>query len=132
MIMHKIELRVRYGETDQMGFCYYGNYAQFLEVARVETLRAKGISYKILEDSGVLLPVRTFSIKYISPAKYDDLLLIHTEITELQGSRIVFQYTIHVGEKLIATAQTELVFVSSEKFKPIDIPDSFDFLIKKM
>ena len=83
MINHAIELRVRYGETDQMGFCYYGNYAQYLEVARVETLRKHGISYKELEEKCNLLPVRNYSITYVSPAKYDDLLAIHTEIKKL-------------------------------------------------
>ena len=128
MINHAIQLRVRYGETDQMGFCYYGNYAQYLEVARVETLRKHGISYKELEEKGILLPVRNYSIKYVSPAKYDDLLAIHTEIKKLEGSRIIFSYEIHKDHQLIATAETELVFVSSKSFKPIKMPPSFEFL----
>lgn len=132
MIAHKIELRVRYGETDQMGFCYYGNYAQFLEVARVETLRHFGISYKELEEEGILLPVRNFSIKYIAPAKYDDIIIIQTEVSQIKNSQIIFRYTIHLKKKLIATAETELVFVSSEDFKPIKIPDSFASLKKRI
>ena len=128
MITHKIELRVRYGETDQMGFCYYGNYAQYLEVARVETLRKQGISYKELEEQGILLPVRNYSIKYVSPAKYDDLLTIQTEIIKLEGSRIIFSYQIQKNGQLIATAETELVFVSSKTFKPIKMPCSFELL----
>ena len=128
MITHKIELRVRYGETDQMGFCYYGNYAQYLEVARVETLRKQGISYKELEEQGILLPVRNYSIKYVSPAKYDDLLTIQTEIIKLEGSRIIFSYQIQKNGQLIATAETELVFVSSKTFKPIKMPYSFELL----
>lgn len=108
---HISEIRVRYGETDRMGFCYYGNYAQFLEVARVELLRSQGVSYKELEDAGILLPVRNFSIKYIAPAKYDDLLFIETEIVKINGSRIEFIYEIRNQKKLlIATANTELVF----------------------
>ena len=132
MINHEIELRVRYGETDQMGFCYYGNYAQYLEVARVETLRNQGISYKELEEKGILLPVRNYSIKYVSPAKYDDLLIIHTEIKKLEGSRIIFHYQINKDEQLIATAETELVFVSSKTFKPIKMPHSFELLIDNL
>ncbi len=128
---HSVEIRVRYGETDQMGFCYYGNYAQFLEVARVEALREYGISYKELEQDGILLPVRLFSIKYLYPAKYDDLLQIKTRITDLKRSRIVFSYTIRVSEKLIATAETELVFVDSTSMKPTKIPDLFKPLIGK-
>lgn len=120
---HITEIRVRYGETDRMGFCYYGNYAQFLEVARVELLRSKGISYKELEDAGILLPVRNFSIKYIAPAKYDDVLFIETEIVKINGSRIEFIYEIRNQKKLlIATANTELVFVNSDTMKPTQVP----------
>ena len=120
---HITEIRVRYGETDRMGFCYYGNYAQFLEVARVELLRSKGISYKELEDAGILLPVRNFSIKYIAPAKYDDVLFIKTEIVKINGSRIEFIYEMRNQKNLlIATANTELVFVNSDTMKPTQVP----------
>lgn len=127
---HVTEIRVRYGETDQMGFCYYGNYAQFLEVARVELLRSKGVSYKMLEEEGILLPVRTFSIKYISPSKYDDLLKIETEISKLESSRIEFTYQIRNEKKdLIATAVTELVFLDSGTMKPINAPEKIQTLV---
>ena len=120
---HITEIRVRYGETDRMGFCYYGNYAQFLEVARVELLRSQGVSYKELEDAGILLPVRNFSIKYIAPAKYDDLLFIQTEILKINGSRIIFNYEIRNQKNiLIATANTELVFLNSDTMKPTHVP----------
>ena len=120
---HISEIRVRYGETDRMGFCYYGNYAQFLEVARVELLRSQGVSYKELEDAGILLPVRNFSIKYIAPAKYDDLLFIETEIVKINGSRIEFIYEMRNQKNLlIATANTELVFVNSDTMKPTQVP----------
>ena len=126
---HVTEVRVRYGETDQMGFCYYGNYAQFLEVARVELLRSKGITYKTLESEGILLPVRTFSIKYIAPSRYDDLLRIETEIIKIQSSRIEFSYVIRdQNSTLIATANTELVFVDSQSMKPIKAPSKISDL----
>ena len=126
---HVTEVRVRYGETDQMGFCYYGNYAQFLEVARVELLRSKGITYKTLESEGILLPVRTFSIKYIAPSRYDDLLRIETEIIKIQSSRIEFSYVIRdQNSTLIATANTELVFVDSKSMKPIKAPSKISDL----
>ena len=96
---------------------------QFLEVARVELLRSKGISYKEIEDAGILLPVRNFSIKYIAPAKYDDVLFIETEIIKINGSRIEFIYEIRNQKKLlIATANTELVFVNSDTMKPTQVP----------
>jgi acyl-CoA thioester hydrolase len=132
MATSQIEIRIRYGETDQMGFCYYGNYAQFLEVARVETLREQGISYKELEENGILLPVRNYSIKYIAPAKYDDVIQINTEISDIKNSQIIFKYSIYLEQKLIATAVTELVFVSKENYKPMKVPADFKFLRKKI
>ena len=131
MASSQIEIRIRYGETDQMGFCYYGNYAKFLEVARVETLREKGISYKELEEKGILLPVRNYSIKYIAPAKYDDIIQINTEISDIKNSQIIFKYSIYLEQKLIATAFTELVFVSKENYKPMKVPTDFKFLAEK-
>ena len=133
MITFSTSVRVRYGETDQMGFCYYGNYAQFLEVARVEALRTCGFSYKKLEEQGILLPVRSYSIKYISPAKYDDILTIQTTITKLEGTRIEFSYVIHTSEDvLIAKAETDLVFVSADSLKPIPMPEKFKELLMKI
>lgn len=128
-LKHTTEVRVRYGETDQMGFCYYGNYAQFLEVARVELLRSKGVSYKTLESEGILLPVRSFSIKYIAPSRYDDLLKIETEITKIKSARIEFSYVIRdQNSTLIATASTELVFVDAQSMKPIKVPSKISNL----
>ena len=87
-----MKIRVRYAETDQMGFVYYGNYATYFEVARVEMLRSLGFTYKKLEGEGVILPVLEFTIKYIRPAYYDDLLSIKTTIRELPSARIRFFY----------------------------------------
>ena len=118
-------VRVRYGETDQMGYCYYGNYAQYFEIGRVEALRSIGIRYKNLEEEGIMLPVLDLQIKYISPAKYDDLLTIETTIQEVKGSRIFFNYKIYNEfEKEIVLAHTTLVFVSKETMRPIKAPES--------
>ena len=118
------QLRVRYSETDRMGYCYYGNYASYLEVGRVETMRSLGVSYKSMEDEGVMLPVLDFSIKYLLPAKYDDLLSVKTIITKIEGTRIYFDYEIYNEEnqKLII-AQTCLVFVGVKTMKPIAVPE---------
>jgi acyl-CoA thioester hydrolase len=125
------KLRVRYGETDQMGYCYYGNYAQYFEVGRVEALRALGMSYRDLEEKGIMLPVSTFSVKYMAPAFYDDELTIITSITEISASRIYFEYEIR-NEKntLISKAETMLVFVKKENMRPTQAPESFLSLIK--
>ncbi len=120
---HNIELRVRYGETDQMGYCYYGNYAQYFEVGRVETLRSLGMSYKQLEEDGYMLPVSELNIQYKKPALYDDLLTIKTTITEVKGARIYFSYEItNETNQLIAIATTTLVFVAKENMRPTQPP----------
>lgn len=127
-----VKIRVRYGETDQMGYCYYGNYAQYFEVGRVEALRALGMSYKSLEDEGVMLPVSEFSVNYFSPAFYDDELTVITSITKIKGARIYFEYQILNQEnKTISKAQTTLVFVDKTTMKPIQAPTSFLLLIEK-
>jgi acyl-CoA thioester hydrolase len=116
-------IRVRYAETDQMGYCYYGNYASYFEVARVEALRQRGISYKELEQNGILLPVKKLEITYHQPAKYDDLLEIRTQIVQLEGVRIAFTYkTYNEAGVLLNEAYTLLVFVSAETQKPMAIP----------
>lgn len=128
---HVTTLRVRYGETDQMGYCYYGNYAQYFEVGRVEALRELGMSYKSLEERGIMLPVSHFEVNYKAPALYDDPLEITTHVTELRGPRLVFHYTIQVEGKLIAEASTTLVFVAKETMRPIQPPADFIDLLAK-
>ena len=128
---HEITLRVRYSETDQMGYCYHGNYAQYFEVGRVETLRQLGLSYKRLEDHGFMLPVSELSVNYKLPAKYDDALTIKTSITEMRGARLIFDYTITNEEDLlIATATTTLVFVAKETMRPVLPPPMFIEIIE--
>jgi acyl-CoA thioester hydrolase len=90
MFLNETNLRVRYAETDRMGYVYYGNYAGYYEVGRVEALRSLGMSYREMEDSGIMLPVLTYSIKYFKPSYYDDLLTIQTIIPEIPGTRIKF------------------------------------------
>ena len=123
MYQFSVKLRVRYAETDQMGYCYYGNYAQYYEVARVETLKSLGISYKKLEDKGVLLPVSDFSIKYILPALYDQELTIRCTFKELTDYKIKFDYQTYNDEsKLLNFGNTTLVFVDKETKKPLNCP----------
>ncbi|HBL80250.1 MAG TPA: thioesterase, partial [Aequorivita sp.] len=106
------EIRVRYGETDQMGVVYYGNYAQYLEQGRTEWLRALGFSYKWMEANNIQLPVVHFSIDYKQPAFYDDLLTVRTSLKQLPTVKIEFYYEIYNESKqLLATATTVLVFV---------------------
>ena len=123
MIKNQTKIRVRYGETDQMGYVYYGNYAQYFEVGRVEWLRSLGISYKSLEESGVMLPVIKLDIDYIKPAKYDDLLTITTTLSKKPLIKIEFDFQItNEQEELITQGMARLVFMDMEKSKPIKGP----------
>ena len=124
------KLRVRYSETDKMGFCYYGNYAQYFEVARVEALRELGIVYKNLEENGILLPVTEFKISYKQAAKYDDVLEIRTVISKLEGTRITFQYEVYnEAEVKLNEAETTLVFVDATSMKPMAVPKFISNLV---
>ena len=119
MYLHETKIRIRYGETDQMGYVYYGNYAQFFEIGRVEMLRALGVSYASMEKQGIMLPVIDFSVKYIKAAHYDDLITIHTMIEEIPSVKIKFIYEIYNETKLLLTsAKTTLVFVKKDNMKP--------------
>ena len=123
MFSHTIEIRVRYSETDRMGYAYYGNYASYFEVARVEALRNLGINYKQLEYEGTLLPVSEFTIKYLKPAYYDDLINITVSISELPKARIRFLYeSKNVKGEIINTGETVLVFVDKTTGKPKPAP----------
>lgn len=123
MYTSDIEIRVRYGETDQMGFVYYGNYAQYFEVARVEALRKLGLSYKQFEENGILMPVLDFKCKFIRSAYYDDILSIKTIIREMPQVRIKFEYEVYNQQKaLVCTGETTLVFIYKSNNKPCRTP----------
>ncbi|WP_405414325.1 acyl-CoA thioesterase [Maribacter sp. Asnod1-A12] len=123
MRTNQISFRIRYSETDQMGVVYHGNYAQYLELARVEWLRALGISYKSMEEGGIMLPVISLSIKYLKSALYDDLITVKVILNEKPAVRIEFDYEItnEAGE-LLATANTVLVFMDMERKRPTRCP----------
>ncbi|HAI81601.1 MAG TPA: thioesterase [Chryseobacterium sp.] len=132
MIHTTHSLRVRYGETDPMKYVYYGNYAEYLEVARVELFRELGIPYDEIENQGIWLPVSEFSIKYLKPGLYDEILEIHTYIKKLPGVRIEFEYEIYNSSKeKITEAKTTLFFLDAKKNKVIKCPDFLmDLLVK--
>ena len=132
MYRNETQIRVRYAETDQMGYVYYGHYAAYFEVARVEMLRSLGFSYKVLEEEGVILPVLNYSIKYIKPAFYDELLKIKIVIKELPATRIHFDYeTFNEKEELINIAETTLVFVNKKTGRPTAPPDDLLEALKR-
>ncbi len=132
MIEKDIKVRVRYSETDKMGYVYYGNYASYFEVARVEMLRWMGVNYKDLEDDGVMMPVLEFKIKYYKPAFYDDELWIRIRVHKLPSVRIHFTYeTYNSKDVLLNEAETTLVFVDIKTGKPTMIPDDLMECFKK-
>jgi acyl-CoA thioester hydrolase len=116
-------IRVRYGETDQMGYVYYGFYAMYYEVARVEALRQLGVTYKEIEAMGVIMPVLENKSRYLLPGRYDELLRIVTTIREKPSVRIVFEYEIFNEEnKLIHQGETKLAFVDQNTNRPCRPP----------
>jgi acyl-CoA thioester hydrolase len=127
MIEFEVQVRVRYAETDKMGYVYYGNYAAYYEVARVEMMRHLGLSYKKLEESGIMMPVLEYKTKFIKPALYDDLLTIKVFIKERPKVRVKFEYeTYNEQNVLLNIGETTLVFVNSETGKPCIAPEEFE------
>lgn len=125
-------LRVRYGETDPMKYVYYGNYAEYFEVARVELFRTLGLPYSEIENRGIWLPVSEYKIKYLKPALYDQLLTIHTYIRTIPGVRIVFEYEIFNEEnEKITEASTTLYFLHAETQRIIKCPDELLQILMK-
>ena len=126
MFVFDHQIRVRYAETDQMGYVYYGNYAAFYEIARTEMLRSTGISYRELEEMGVMLPVAEMKTKYLKPGKYDDLITIRVTIRQKPAVRIIFEYELFNEEgELLNQGETTLVFVNMKKNRPCMPPQVF-------
>jgi len=132
MFISETKIRVRYAETDKMGYVYYGNYAQYYEVGRVEALRFFGVSYKALEDKGVMMPVVHLNINFKKPAFYDDELTIRTIIKEMPDTKMKFYYEIYNDNKLLINqGETILVFVHHQTMKPCLCPQWFRDLLEK-
>ena len=130
MLTNEISFRIRYAETDQMGVVYHGNYAQYLEMARVEWLRYLGISYRDMEENGIMLPVVSLSISYIKPALYDDLVTVKVMLKKIPAVRIEFDYEVtNEMDEVLAKANTVLAFMDKEKKRPIRCPD---YILEKL
>lgn len=116
-------IRVRYGETDQMGVVYHANYAMYFEVGRTEWLREFGLSYSAMEADGIMLPVISLSINYKSSARYDDVLKVKTTLKKMPTASIEFEYEIrNQSDVLLATGNTILAFINKEKNRPTRCP----------
>jgi acyl-CoA thioester hydrolase len=132
MLRAETKIRVRYGETDQMGYVYYGNYAQYYEVGRVEAMRLTGFSYKEVEENGVLMPVVDFCINYKKPAFYDDEITIVTSIKQMpDGVKIPFDYECFNSKgELLNTGKVTLVCIQKSTNKLTPVPDWFTTALK--
>jgi len=124
MGLNEISFRVRYGETDQMGVVYHGKYADYLEIGRTEWLRDLGVTYKQMEEDGIILPVIHLQIDYKKSAKYDDLLTVQTQLMGKPLVKIAFDYKIYNESRvLLAEAHTVLAFMDRNTMKPLKCPD---------
>lgn len=124
-------LRVRYEETDAMGMVYYGNYARYLEVTRAEMIRAEGLSYALMEEQGVLMPVLRMNITYRGIAVYDDLIQSKAVILGEIGKTITYKTEMFVKDRLINESEVELIFLDRERRRPIACPNRFVEALKK-
>jgi len=132
MFQTSIQVRVRYAETDQMGYVYYGNYATYYEVARVEALRKLGLNYKELEGKGVMMPVLENQSKFLLPGKYDELLTVKVTIPKMPLVKIIFKYDIfNESEQLIHEGETTLAFINMKSGKPVRMPAEMQNLLQE-
>ncbi len=130
MNFDEISFRIRYAETDQMGVVYHGNYAQYLEVGRVEWLRKLGVSYKTMEENGVMLPVVSLQMQFKKPALYDDFITVRTMLKKTPTAKIEFGFEIYnESREVLATADVILVFVNMKTKRPMSCPK---YLLEKI
>ncbi|AEE48708.1 acyl-CoA thioesterase [Haliscomenobacter hydrossis] len=131
MYTHDFQKRVRYGETDQMGYLYYGNYAQYYEIGRVEMLRSLGLTYKAMEEEwGTMMPVLSLQMRYVRPAYYDELLTIRTTLRRLPDQFITFHVEIfNEKAKLVNGGNVRLCFIDIKSKQAVPTPD---YLIEKL
>ena len=118
------QIRVRYGETDQMGYLYYGHYALYYEVGRAELIRGLGFTYRQLEEMGIVMPVVELQAQYFRPAKYDDLITVNTKLTELgEGPKVQFHSELYNEQgQLLNKGKTTLVFYDPKEKKKVNMP----------
>ncbi|MEC7173445.1 MAG: acyl-CoA thioesterase [Flavobacteriaceae bacterium] len=125
--------RIRYTETDQMGFAHHSHYLNFFEMARIEWLNSIGFSYAGLEQQGIVMPVVSVNINYKSPAFFDDSLRVKMSIREIPKATINIDYTIiNESEKELASGSTKLAFLKSKTKRPVKCPQQLLEIIESL
>jgi acyl-CoA thioester hydrolase len=120
MVSGDIQIRVRYAETDRMGLLHHANYLVYFEQGRIELLRQQGLNYKDLEDQGYLLVLAHIEVRYRSPARYDDVLMLRTIIERVTSVRIDHRYELQRDGTLLAEGKSTLACVDrSGKIQPL-------------
>jgi acyl-CoA thioester hydrolase len=130
--MHRFPLRVRYADTDRMGFAYYGNYLRWFEIGRAEMMRSLGKTYREIEESGISLPVVEASCRYRKPARYDDALVVETAVRSLGRASVEFAYRVvrEADGELLATGRTQHCFLTPDG-KPARAPEFLTALLER-
>lgn len=120
-------LRSRYGETDKMGYVYYGRYLEYFEEARTEMIRSLGMPYSLLEEQGFMLPVVHAAIDYKAPVFYDELIHVHVYLFDLPSVKLETWYRIYTDrtEAAHAMGKVTLCFMKADSRKPCRAPDAF-------
>jgi acyl-CoA thioester hydrolase len=132
MFCYESLIRVRYGETDRMGYMYYGHYPEYFEVSRTDMIRALGMSYREIEDMGIIMPVKSLHVDYKLPALYDELLTVKSILKKFPEIKLEIDYEIYNAEtKLLCTGNTVLAFVDSKTRKIRRAPAFFTDAVKK-
>ena len=130
MKSHETFVKVRYAETDQMGVVHHGNYPQYLEIARIDWLESLGISYKSMEEEGIMLPVFELKLKYIKPVTFHENLRVETQLRELPNVKIIFDYSIfNEKDEMVTSATSILVFMNGRTRRPIRCPE---YILEKL
>lgn len=131
MVQSRVQIQVRYAETDMMGIVYHGNYLPWFEVGRTTLLKENGISYRQLETDGYRLPVLEVGMKYFKPAFYDDALLVLTTLKERPTLRIHLDYEVFRGEELLVSGFSSHAFINREG-QPVRPPSYFTQRMKEL
>ena len=130
MITEKTEIRVRYGEVDRMGYLHHGVYLLYFEQGRTDLIRRLGISYREIEDRGYILPVHDIKIRYLLPARYDEVVVVTTRLSKKPAVRFEFEYQVHnENGDLLCEATALLVLASRDSGKPVRMPDFFETIL---